>query len=263
MEMAGNPAFGTVQSVNCEFCGTPVLAGAKLCTACRSALKRARHEPSSVLSPLAKGGADTREGRKARKAAKAAKAAQAGDSSVIPPPVARRRSTTPALAGALLAAVCITGYAILQLSEHAPPAPPSLETFPSLAPPAAESAPAAPPAVAPATPAAVQAPVEVAAPPAPPAPHPRHVQRKLVLSPDSVPTRIAAPGAFTKALPPPVLPKPVAPPDRRTLLQQRFAACVNPEVLAQAFCEQRARIELCDGLWGSVPQCPAQRDYGS
>jgi hypothetical protein len=35
------------------------------------------------------------------------------------------------------------------------------------------------------------------------------------------------------------------------------------DVLEKAFCEQRARVDLCDGLWGSVPQCPPQRDYGN
>jgi hypothetical protein len=46
-------------------------------------------------------------------------------------------------------------------------------------------------------------------------------------------------------------------------LRNAFTQCPKDDVLKRAFCEQGARIALCDGLWGSVPQCPAQRDYGN
>lgn len=257
MEMAGDGALGAAQSVNCEFCGTPVLTGAKLCKACRSALKRARNEPTSVLSPLVKRATDTIERRKARKSAKAGN----GDKSaiVIPPPVGRRRSATPALVGTLLAAVCITGYAILQVSEHAPPpehAIPGPESSP------VAQSPATPPAV-PAALAPIVLPPEAEPEPAPHlAPRAHGAVRRLVVAPDSVPTPIAAPAPIIQQAPPPALPKVQSPPDRRAQLRNAFAQCTQDDVLAKAYCEQRARIDLCDGLWGSVPQCPAPRDYG-
>jgi hypothetical protein len=257
MEMAGDRALGAAQSVNCEFCGTPVLTGAKLCKACRSALKRARNEPTSVLSPLVKRATDSIERRKARKSAKA----RDGDKSaiVIPPPVGRRRSATPALVGTLLAAVCITGYAILQVSEHAPPPEHAMQN-----PDATQGVPL--PATAPAVPAAlapIVLPPEAEPEPAPHlAPRAHGAARRLVVAPDSVPVPIAAPAPIIQQAPPPELPKVQSPPDRRAQLRSAFAQCTSTDVLAKAFCEQRARIDLCDGLWGSVPQCPAQRDYG-
>jgi hypothetical protein len=254
MDMAGNPAAGG-QALNCEFCGTPVLTGAKLCAACRSALKRARNEPSSVLLPLMRRASDTIERRRARKAAKAGADGKAAV--VIPPPMPRRRSATPALVGVMLAAVCITGYAILQVSEHAAPPPPE-QTEPAVAAPAAETT-AAPAPLAP-----IVLPAEVDVGPAPhAAPKPHASVRRPVIAPETVPTRIAAPAPILALVAPPVAPKASQPPDRRTQLRDRFAQCTMSDVLEKAFCEQRARVDLCDGLWGSVPQCPPQRDYGN
>lgn len=256
MEMAGERALGA-QSVNCEFCGTPVLTGAKLCKACRSALKRARNEPTSVLSPLVKRASDTIERRKARKSAKARDADKSAI--VIPPPVGRRRSATPALVGTLLAAVCITGYAILQVSEHAPP-PEHVTESPDV--PANGAARGASPQV-PAPLAPIVLPPEAEPEPVPHvAPRTHGPVRKLVVAPDSVPAPIAAPAPIVQQAPPPVLPRIQSPPDRRGQLRNAFAQCTSDDVLAKAYCEQKARIEFCDGLWGSVPQCPAQRDYG-
>lgn len=96
--------------MNCEFCGTTVLPGAKLCAACRSALKRARNDPASVLQPLVKRASDTLQRRRQRKAAAQGDKAAA----VIPPPVGARRSATPAVVGAIAAALCVIGYMILQ-----------------------------------------------------------------------------------------------------------------------------------------------------
>lgn len=260
MDMAGSPAGGAA-GVNCEFCGTPVLTGAKLCAACRSALKRARNEPSSVLLPLVRRASDTLERRRARKAAKAGADGKAAV--LIPPPVARRRSATPALVGVMLAAVCITGYAILQVSEHATPLPAPADDTAATPPPAAAPA-MTPTPTAPAPMAPIVVPAEIDVGPAPhPVAKPHANVRKPVIAPDTVPTRIAAPAAIAPIVAPPVAPKATQPADRRTQLLNRFAQCPSSDVLERAFCEQRARIELCDGLWGSVPQCPAQRDYGN
>ncbi len=260
MDMAGSPAAG-VAGVNCEFCGTPVLTGAKLCAACRSALKRARNEPSSVLLPLVRRASDTIERRRARKAAKAD--ADGKPAVLIPPPVARRRSATPALVGVMLAAVCITGYAILQVSEHATPLPEAAsDAAAALQPVALPTATPAPAAPAPMAPIVLPAEVEVGPAP-PPVAKPHASARKPVIAPETVPARIAAPAPMEAIVAPPVAPKATQPTDRRTQLRNRFAQCTSSDVLEQAFCEQRARIELCDGLWGSVPQCPPQRDYGN
>jgi hypothetical protein len=224
-------------------------------------LKRARNEPSSVLLPLVRRASDTIERRRARKAAKVDPDDKAAV--LIPPPVARRRSATPALVGVMLAAVCITGYAILQVSEHATalpePAADTAATLQSAAPSATTPAPSAPAPMAP-----IVLPAEVDVGPAPhPVVKPHANLRKPVIAPDTVPTRIAPPAAILAIVAPPVAPKAAQPADRRTQLRNRFAQCTSSDVLEQAFCEQRARLDLCDGLWGSVPQCPPQRDYGN
>ncbi len=240
--------------LKCEFCGSTVLPGAKLCSACRSALKRARHEPSSVLQPLVKRASDTLQRRRSRKDRDAD--ADAKSAAMIPPPVDTRRGRTPAFVGALAVAVCIVGYVILQHRDDGARADPSL---PAITQPAGVAAGVehAPPPIAP-----LAEPVPPVIDPIPEIPKPRHFRVKApppVISP--LPLH-PAPAVQPVAPPVAVLPAP-QPPDRKTKLRNAFNACASTDVLAQAFCEQRARNELCDGLWGAVPQCPPQRDYGS
>lgn len=244
--------------MNCEFCGTTVLPGAKLCAACRSALKRARNDPASVLQPLVKRASDTLQRRRQRKAAAQGDKAAA----VIPPPVGARRSATPAVVGAIAAALCVIGYMILQHRDDGARAdPPVTLVAPVAAGVAASVAPdgGAGPNLAPLSPIVSPAAAEIEA-----IPHPANKAKRARPKelPALLPLPLEAPAVIAQPLPAPRVTVKAAPPDRRTQLRNAFDRCASTDVLGQAFCEQRARIELCDGLWGTVPQCPAQRDYG-
>jgi hypothetical protein len=253
--------------VNCEFCGSTVLPGAKLCAACRSALKRARAEPSSVLQPLAKRAASTLTQKRKSRKAKAAGGDKAA--AVIPPALDARRGVTPAVVGALAVVLCIIGYVVLQHGDHgALSAAPDAANAPavSAAPATASPSASAPEGLTPLPPITLPPTVVPAAAEAEPVARPpgraKRVARKAPVVPPMMPLpiEIAAPAA--QPLPAPVAAAKPPPPDRRARVKNAFAQCASDDVLQQAFCEQRARIDLCEGLWGTAPQCPAQRDYG-
>jgi hypothetical protein len=249
--------------VNCEFCGTTVLPGAKLCAACRSALKRARNDPASVLQPLVKRASDTLQRRRQRKAAAQGDKAPAA-AAVIPPPVGAHRGVTPAVVAAIAAALCVIGYVILQHRDDGARADsPMTLAAPAAAAAAASAVPDAGPGPrpsrAPLSPIVSPAAPEIAAGPQPANKAKRARPKEL---PALLPLPLEAPAVIAQPLPAPRVAVKSAPPDRRTQLRSAFDHCASTDVLGQAFCEQRARIELCDGLWGTVPQCPAQRDYG-
>ncbi len=257
--------------LNCEFCGSTVLPGAKLCGACRSALKRARNDPKSILEPLVRRANDTLQRRKSRRTR-----VEADDNAtLIPPPIkATRKSATPAIVGVVAVVACVIGYALLQHLDGGARADPAVQV--------------AEPAVASTTPEPLMRPANPgpgadAATPAEstiaPIIQPANVESESATQPTIKAKRARAkdphpvvqppvvdPAPVTVAAPPPapvIVPKaPAAPPDRRTLLRTAIGKC-GGETLEKAFCEQRARLELCDGLWGTVPQCPAQRDYGN
>jgi hypothetical protein len=258
--------------VNCEFCGSIVLPGAKLCGACRSALKRARNDPQSILEPLARRASDTLQRRKSRRSP-----ADGDDhAAMIPAPVrtTARRSATPAIAGVFAVVACIIGYALLQHLDGGARADPAVQ---AAEPVVAASAPSA--TMQPANPEPGATAESTADPAIAPIVQPAGIEPESVPHPAAKPKRIRAKDAqpvvpppvvesqpVTLSTPPPasapVVKAPAAPPDRRALLRTAIGKC-DGETLEKAFCEQRARLDLCDGLWGTVPQCPAQRDYGN
>ncbi|MEP7064039.1 MAG: hypothetical protein ABI881_16745 [Betaproteobacteria bacterium] len=237
--------------MNCEFCGSTVLPGAKLCSACRSALKRARNDPLSVLQPLGKRNRDAAQHGAADEAN-----ASAGDAGVTP--VTKRRGITPALVAALAVAICIIGYVALQHRDDGaradPPSDAVVQSSASTAPAVHELSPLAP-LVSPRAP--QMEPVPQAAK--------RHAKPREPLVPTMAPLPVEVAAPLAQPLPAPVamVKPPAAPPDRRTQLRNAFAQCASTDALQQAFCEQRARIDFCDGLAGSVPQCPTAREYGN
>jgi hypothetical protein len=66
--------------------------------------------------------------------------------------------------------------------------------------------------------------------------------------------------------PPPPEPPPVAAPprDRWQLRDDAIGRCAGGPI-DRLLCQQRARADACDGLWGQVPECPSGRvaDYGN
>jgi outer membrane biosynthesis protein TonB len=118
----------------------------------------------------------------------------------------------------------------------------------------------------------------------PPATEPPQSMPDSVEPPPVEPPRVVVPHPKRKAAPPPPAPavevimptipapspvapppppKPAPPPSRETQLATAFAACTSPDALEKAICQQRARVDLCEGYWGLVPQCPARRESGS
>jgi hypothetical protein len=242
---------GAASHVNCEFCGSTVLPGAKLCSACRSALKRARNDPLSVLQPLGKRGMDAAQRSAADKEGASADVAEATRAT-------KRRGVTPALVGALAVATCIVGYVMLQHRDDGaradPPSEDVVHSTAATAPAVHELAPLAP-LVSPRAPEIEPVPQSAK----------RHAKPREAMLPTIAPLPVEVTAPLAQPLPAPVamVKPPAAPPDRRTQLRNAFARCASPDALQQAFCEQRARIDLCDGLMGSVPQCPAAREYGN
>ncbi len=230
----------------CAICGGAALPAAKLCGACKAALKRARHETVSQLDPLPRRPSrgrrtDTRSGRESR-------------ADTAPPRTRRGGMRVPASVVALgvvfiatasfvsylrgnsegsdLAAVAAgTTAPYVPLPTSAAPRPSSIEPF---ARPPRETRPAPPPAKpAPA--------VRPKAPPTPP--------REAVTEPPRSVAAVVEPVAT-----PPVAPKVEPPPDRWQLLAAAIAQCGSG--LGGVFCEERARWQYCDGYWGKVAQCP-------
>jgi hypothetical protein len=57
----------------------------------------------------------------------------------------------------------------------------------------------------------------------------------------------------------PVPPPAPAKPDRIAQLSDALARCVGMDLIQRAVCEQRARLQHCEGYWGQVAQCPGGR----
>ena len=64
--------------------------------------------------------------------------------------------------------------------------------------------------------------------------------------------------ACLHAPPPPVTVARPAP-DRWQALRDQLGGCVALGLFERAMCEQRARLQHCDGYWGHVGLCPAGR----
>jgi hypothetical protein len=71
---------------------------------------------------------------------------------------------------------------------------------------------------------------------------------------------IAPPPSAAEAVvvPPPVVaePEPAAP-DRWQLLASATSRCEREGLIAGLLCKERARLQYCEGYWGTVPQCTA------
>jgi hypothetical protein len=268
--------------MTCKICGRPSAAGAKLCPDCRAARKRA-YDATITQPLLALTGAgtvsrtlsrlrrDTSPEAKARRAARKAQAAAPDRAVPAAIPVERRNSKRPLLLTLLAIGVALAAIAGWYMPSRAPD---QSESF------------AAPPAVPP-------APTQDASDPgagsggslpsagtAPPAadlaPLPTIVERELVPhspAPAKPPAsrRVSAPPKTAPSPPPDTPPEievvraPPAPvaappqPARRIDPWQQMAEAIGrcpSGFLDHVLCEQRVRLQYCDGHWGQVAQCP-------
>jgi len=269
--------------MNCTICSQPTLLGAKLCTACGSALKRARDE--SILELPKRPDAAARDRRRM------ARRAPAGGND----PAVGAGTSVRLLHGwggyAALAALGVTvlmagylGGRSTSASETSAVTPvPHAAALPALAPsmaPRAEPRPAPlvlqetarvevspTPSVSPAQEAIAKAPVLRPAP-APVTAKESSVRaggvarssdvETLTTPGDAVeparPARIASTSAVGVAQPAPE-------PDRGGSLTEMLNRCGREAFFSRPSCEQRARAQHCGGLWGQTSQCPNPMQY--
>lgn len=244
------------KSATCRICGQPALPVLRLCAQCKAALKRVRHDTVSQQMPMPRrprggerhraslGGVDV-EGMRRRHAS------------------AWRGLRLPLALAAMVAIVGSAGYFVVQqihaatpsevsaamradgervaVSQAIPPVVPKLPDSEMLSAAASSiSTTVDEPTIPPGKPKALARVVKpVAAPIAAPTPEVR---------PEPAP----APVVVAAAPPPPA----VRPPDRMQLLADAVAQCPSDGVLARMVCEQKARIQYCDGYWGRASLCP-------
>jgi hypothetical protein len=247
--------------MTCSICGKATGPGALLCRPCKAALKRARHltvqdfpgTPATVTMP---GFLPSLQRSHATPARAVAPRADAGDT--------RRRLLLAAIAIALLAAAAYVGQRGMAAdepgSEHA-----AVPTASKPAPPPA-APPVAPTIVAPTV---VGTDLPVAAPPpsralaarnAPPAAARPAAKARMAFAPvpppASLPEVRSAAVEVAEPVPPlPVLPAP-PPPDRWQTMADSLKRCENEGGFSGFICDQRVRLESCEGYWGRVAQCP-------
>lgn len=247
--------------MTCSICGKATGPGALLCRPCKAALKRARHltvqdfpgTPATVTMP---GFLPSLQRSHVMLPRATAPREDAGDS--------RRRLLLATISIALLAAAAYVGQRGMAADEpgadHAT-APPAGTAIP---PPAAS--PAAFTTVAPAT-AGVKLPV--AAPPpsralamkSPPPAAARSPAKARTASapvPPPAPPQEVRSAAAEVAEPVPPLPvlRAPPPPDRWQTMADALKRCANEGGFSGFICDQRVRLESCDGYWGRVAQCP-------
>lgn len=248
----------------CTICGQPAPRGAALCAPCRAALKRAGQRTVQDLPhyrhPVPRSRArrqDAPDGVGAESAAARGDGRGAGD--------AGRRIVLATAAIAALAGVAYLGQP--QWSRDDADAPGDAKVRPT------QQAPAAPPPAIAIAPPAVAAPVASAAPASPPpartpartspAAPARAAEPPRVEPPTAAPVypSLDAFGTIAEAprVPPPQpvpAARPAPPPDRWQRMRDALAQCEREGGFSGFLCDQRTRIDACDGYWGRVPQCP-------
>jgi hypothetical protein len=266
--------------MKCLICSGKTPRGAKLCLACRSALRRARDDTVCELLPLPRRldvfayshaptvtGAPPRVSRAVKE-----KKARVTDAKRTPAPARSLpfdKLQLAALAVAVLVLALLGGMLLRQshdthadLRELRPPA--THDNGPRISPAsiAAEArhsvALAEPPMLADAS-----TPVESAVPdpvrkdrPKTDRPRPRIANPAPVAVADSsfrLPVEeVVGP---IPAIKPEIASAPI--PDRWQLLSGRLTGCAGANLFARVACEHAARAQYCEGYWGQVAQCPA------
>jgi hypothetical protein len=266
-----------LHTASCAICARPARRGAKLCTQCKAAVKRARQVPSVHSEFLPQVVAPT----------KTAGPVGGRDRSTMPARRATRVGLPPVPGGwgiyatliAFGAAVSITGYFATDKQEED-----SNRERVTLAARAssmanagndggtqAQSSAARRAAEEGATEDDVIAQIEWTVPPVSPVRSPGALSgRKPVRdtrTPDPMPLTIdsrslndepkSEPVAQTVAALPVIEPLAPPTPDRWQVLASAMSRCERESLLAGFLCKERARLQFCEGHWGEAPQCPS------
>ena len=231
----------------------------RLCTQCKAALKRARQETVSELIPAP---ARTRSARDVRRAAATKPRAEPAHAR------SQHRFGASRIAAIVLCVVAAAGvgYGALHFVRSTPaalPMPPvAAPSIPDPAPapaaaPLAEAKPAPPrtEAVTPFVPPLQRSPSKPAeraatkrvADPPPPVPEAPTIARFAAATEPPTP----------QPAPEPPAPRPAPAPDRWQLMADAIDKCGREGFLAGVICEQRVRLQYCEGYWGKAAQCPS------
>jgi hypothetical protein len=264
--------------MSCQICGRSSGPGAKLCPDCRAARKRA-YDATITQPLLALAGAgtvsrtlsrlrrsDNSPEAKARRAARKAKAAADAEplAAATQAAATRYRFSRSILWAVLAIGVVIAAIAGWHLPTRAPETPdpgattsaiPAPFPAPATDEPARINSPASLPAQLPPLPAIVERELVPHAPAAVKPATPKRVTAapKVVTPPPEAPAEVE----IVKAQPAPAPPAP-QPPVRVDPWQQMSQAIGRcpAEFLGRVVCEQKVRLQYCEGQWGNVPQCP-------
>jgi len=268
--------------MSCQICGSASATGAKLCSDCRAARKRAYD--ATITQPLlaiaGQASAGSRSPNRSRKSGRSneteaerasRKAAATAAKAALPVTESPRRARTPALLVVFLLALLAGLYGLHRLlatpkteGEAFKPVDRVISTDTAAAQAPQRPLPAAAPSAAkvPDEPVlGITQPVDGEAAEAATRGVPAQAAAKR-----AIPVRAPAPVADTTALitvpPPAPAPAPVMeakPAPRADPWQQMSEAigrCSREGFFGRVVCEQRVRLQYCDGHWGQVPQCP-------
>ena len=266
--------------MSCQICGRTAAPGAKLCPDCRAARKRA-YDATITQPLLAMAGAGTvsrtlsrlrrsdnspeakarRAARKAKAAARAAAPAAASEAAAAPFRVSRAILWALLAIGVVVAAIAgwhlptrvpetVDGGATSSATPAAPPQP-----APDAAPAPINPSAAGATAQLPPLPTIVERELVTHAPAAvkPATPKRPNPAPKVVTPPPEPPAEVEV----VKAQPAPAPPAPLPPVrvDRWQQMSEAIGRC-PAEFLGRVVCEQKVRLQYCEGQWGKVPQCP-------
>jgi hypothetical protein len=273
---------GRTSKRGCRICQGPRLPGAKLCAPCKAALKRARQVTVSELVPRPK------RVRTESRSAKRKKTTPAEIPVAAQPAKALHRTWNIPVLVLAATAVVSGGYLAHWLARPADVptfADPVSLPMPRLTPTAAMSEPrpapgndmaapeSGPLAVVPAEPKRSTTPAASPVTPgvATTAKPTKSVQKRVVEAPPAPGAPVVA--RFASATEPPPAPAPVVvppvqeapPPDRWQVMADTIARCGREGFFSRVVCEQRVRLQYCDGYWGQVAQCPSNvnNDHGN
>jgi hypothetical protein len=260
----------------CLICGRASQPGAKLCSDCSSARKRAF--AATVTQPLLaatgrSGGRLLRPSQSmaatARRAAERALAATPAPAVAVAPP--SRRMEVIFFVATLVAVVLIGAYIARQIQKsRQPDAAQVVEQPPVMGPGAiSNTASVVPPGLSPKNVAETPPPMTGAMPvdestpvPARKAEPSRRANAKprgpaVEVTPPVEPAAAPAPVAVAPAPAPPPQVREVPKTDPLQQLNESLSRCAAGGLFDRILCDQRVRREYCDGRWGQVPQCPS------
>jgi hypothetical protein len=169
------------------------------------------------------------------------------------------------LAAAALAVLAVAAYVGQPRPDPAPDARAARTVAdPETAAPATIGSAAAVPAASAAAAPATQAPSPAVGdlqPPLPVAPRTPPRTKQAALRPEAtvVPSTFPAAESVAAASEPAPVPVPRVvppPPDRWQQMSDALARCDREGGFSGFICDQRARLDSCEGYWGKVPQCP-------